>query len=42
MVAFSSFWLSPACGERLGLSITVPLAVAVYDLLIWDSLPIAK
>jgi nicotinic acetylcholine receptor alpha-9/nicotinic acetylcholine receptor len=39
MVAFSSFWLSPECGERLGLSITVPLAVAVYDLLVFSSLP---
>jgi len=30
MVAFSTLWLSPECGERLGLAITVPLAVAVY------------
>lgn len=42
MVAFSTFWLSPECGERLGLAVTIPLAVAVYDLLIWNSLPIAK
>ena len=39
MVAFSTFWLSPECGERLGLAITVPLAVAVYDLLVYNSLP---
>ncbi|KAI8471945.1 MAG: neurotransmitter-gated ion-channel ligand-binding domain-containing protein [Monoraphidium minutum] len=39
MVAFSTFWLSPECGERLGLAITVPLAVAVYDLLVFNSLP---
>ncbi|GBF97408.1 hypothetical protein Rsub_09573 [Raphidocelis subcapitata] len=39
MVAFSTFWLSPDCGERLGLAITVPLAVAVYDLLVFNSLP---
>jgi hypothetical protein len=39
MVGFSTFWLSPECGERLGLAITVPLAVAVYDLLVFSSLP---
>jgi hypothetical protein len=39
MVSFSTFWISPASGERLGLAITVPLAVAVYDLLVFSSLP---
>jgi hypothetical protein len=38
-VAFSTFWLSPECGERLGLAVTIPLAVAVYDLLVFSSLP---
>lgn len=41
-VAFSTFWLSPACGERLGLAVTVPLAVAVYDLLTFSQLPVSN
>ncbi|KAF8055997.1 CHRNA7 [Scenedesmus sp. PABB004] len=41
-IAFSTFWLSPACGERLGLAVTVPLAVAVYDLLTFSQLPVSN
>jgi hypothetical protein len=39
MIAFSTFWISPECGERLGLAVTIPLAVAVYDLLVFGTLP---
>lgn len=41
-VSLASLWLSPECGERLGLAITVPLAVAVYDLLTFSSVPISN
>ena len=41
-VGFSTFWLSPSCGERLGLAVTVPLAVAVYDLLTFSQLPVSN
>lgn len=34
--------LSPDCGERLGLAVTVPLAVAVYDLLTYSQLPVSN
>jgi hypothetical protein len=38
----SAVQLSPACGERLGLAVTVPLAVAVYDLLTFSTLPVSN
>eukprot|EP01026_Neomeris_dumetosa_P072237 TRINITY_DN734_c0_g1_i12.p1 TRINITY_DN734_c0_g1~~TRINITY_DN734_c0_g1_i12.p1 ORF type:complete len:818 (-),score=87.39 TRINITY_DN734_c0_g1_i12:616-2712(-) len=38
-VGFGAFWLSPDCGERIGLVITIPLANAVYDLIMFEQLP---
>ncbi len=35
LVGFMTFWLSPECGERLGVAVTIPLALAVYDLLVY-------
>ncbi|KAG2495533.1 hypothetical protein HYH03_006476 [Edaphochlamys debaryana] len=39
LVGFMTFWLSPECGERLGVAVTIPLALAVYDLLVYSTLP---
>eukprot|EP01025_Chloroclados_australasicus_P027860 TRINITY_DN2756_c0_g3_i1.p1 TRINITY_DN2756_c0_g3~~TRINITY_DN2756_c0_g3_i1.p1 ORF type:complete len:680 (+),score=63.39 TRINITY_DN2756_c0_g3_i1:76-2115(+) len=39
VVGFGTFWLSPTCGERMALAITIPVANAVYDLLVFEQLP---
>ncbi|KXZ46220.1 hypothetical protein GPECTOR_46g289 [Gonium pectorale] len=39
LVGFMTFWLSPECGERLAVAVTIPLALAVYDLLVYSTLP---
>ncbi|XP_031561148.1 neuronal acetylcholine receptor subunit alpha-9-like [Actinia tenebrosa] len=38
-ISLISFYLPPDCGERIGLSITVLLALSVYLLIISDKLP---
>ena len=41
-IGFSAFWLPPACGERMGLSITAMLASIASDIVIAGNLPQAK
>eukprot|EP01026_Neomeris_dumetosa_P048582 TRINITY_DN4213_c0_g1_i6.p1 TRINITY_DN4213_c0_g1~~TRINITY_DN4213_c0_g1_i6.p1 ORF type:complete len:759 (-),score=91.72 TRINITY_DN4213_c0_g1_i6:690-2672(-) len=41
-VGFGAFWLHPASGERMGLAITVPVANAVYDLIMYEQLPTSR
>ena len=42
IIGFSAFWLPPACGERMGLSITAMLASIASDIVIAGNLPQAK
>eukprot|EP01025_Chloroclados_australasicus_P005414 TRINITY_DN11631_c1_g1_i2.p1 TRINITY_DN11631_c1_g1~~TRINITY_DN11631_c1_g1_i2.p1 ORF type:complete len:723 (+),score=9.76 TRINITY_DN11631_c1_g1_i2:110-2170(+) len=41
-VSFLAFWISPASGERLGYSVTLTLAVSVYNLLLYQVLPASQ
>ncbi|KAL7503216.1 hypothetical protein ACHAWX_000576 [Stephanocyclus meneghinianus] len=42
IIGFSTFWLPPSCGERMGLSITAMLASIASDIVIATNIPQAR
>ncbi|KAL7482427.1 hypothetical protein ACHAW6_008102, partial [Cyclotella cf. meneghiniana] len=42
VIGFSTFWLPPSCGERMGLSITAMLASIASDIVISSNIPQAR